>query len=74
MKIEAIAAAKGLHPEYLVRMSHKEVMALGAVDFLAGEYLSLAHHIERIDTAMTGLRYTADRINAALILEAKGKP
>lgn len=56
MKIEAICAARGLHREYLIRVSHAEAIALGASSFEAGEHLTVTHAIERIEAGLTQLR------------------
>jgi len=58
MKIEAICAAKGPHFEYLVRVSHKELMMLGAVNFVPDEELNVLHSLTGpLESAMNQIRY-----------------
>lgn len=65
MKIEAICANNGLHPEYLLRVSHKELMALGAVTFDAGEELSVLAALKKsLEPAMNQLRWATRAIEA----------
>lgn len=58
MKIEAICANRGLHPEYLLRVSHKELLALGVVTFDAGEELHVLATLKKLlEPALNQLRW-----------------
>lgn len=63
MQIEAICAHRGVHPEYLIRANHKDVMQLGGTTFKPGETLSVAHALMGIDNAMNQLRYAQRAAN-----------
>ena len=65
MKIEAVCEHNGLHPEYLVRCSHKQVMALGAALFKPGEYLGVVDALQSMELALTQLRWTTRAIEVA---------
>lgn len=70
MKIEAICEYKetdGIkQPEYLVRMSHKEVMALGGRTFITGEHLTVSHEIEHLRTVQASIGWLADRMDEVI--------
>lgn len=67
MKIEAICpyidAGKGIkQPEYLVRMSHREAMSLGAKTFQAGEELTIVATVQELYGFSVSARILSDNL------------
>lgn len=73
MKIEAVCETKGLHPEYLMRVSHKELIQLGAAQFQPGEVLTMTHSIDSIENALTQLRWATRAMKDAYDIDESMK-
>jgi hypothetical protein len=53
-------------PEYLVKMTHREAIALGAKTFAIGEELHATQFLDKLDAHMSTMQFMANSMNAVL--------
>lgn len=57
MKIEAVLERDGLDQDYLVRVTHSDLLRMGAKTFLPGEEITLLAHINALESHVRSLNY-----------------